>query len=472
MKTSKMLQFICFLLIIVYPVFTQMDLDTYQKRTAAAQKAEQIATNLPSNEKKINSLILDKVNRMIDENAKTSYLSSEMVKQYSYHAARVDGEGRIKVKISMFENASKVDLNQLKSDLENLGVIKSSGYYPGPDVQWYPEIICFIPYEKIKDIAKDSRIANITVSSDPIFYAGSALTEGDSALFADVAREQHDVDGGRQHQVKVGVISDGIIGYDTSQANHELPYSLTWLQGHNTIAGKEGRAMLEIVHDLAPGADLSVGIVTHCPCPNVGTSLENDDIEDIVNTYPGPDIMYVDNGHPFATGEGTVFRPYNTVAGAINAVPAGGIVSIVTGSYNESMTINKALTLTAPVGTVIIDPTSLHKIIADGKKSDEGNLTNEFASNRYIICQNYPNPFNTETTIEYSLPKKVFVELKVYNILGQEVRTLVNEIQELGFKSIVWDGKNNFGESVTSGVYIYRFIADEFKQNIRIVILK
>jgi hypothetical protein len=259
MKTSKMLQFICFLLITVFTVFAQTDPDTYQKRTAAAQKAEQIAANLPSNEKKINSLILDKANRMIDENAKTSYLGIEMSRRYSDHAARVDGEGRIRVKISMFENASKVEFNQLKSDLGNLGVIKLSGYYPGPDVQWYPEIVCFIPYEKIKDIAKDSRIANITVSSDPVFYAGSALTEGDSTLFAKVAREQHDVDGGRHHQVKVGVISDGIIGYDTSQANYDLPISLTWLQGHNTIAGKEGRAMLEIVHDLAPGADLMFG---------------------------------------------------------------------------------------------------------------------------------------------------------------------------------------------------------------------
>jgi len=117
MKTSKTFQFICFLLFTVYPVFAQIDQDTYQKRTAAAKRAEQIAANLPSHEKKIYSLILDKTNRMINDNAKTRYSGNEMMRHYSGQVARVDGEGRIRVKISMFENASKTDLNQLKSDL-------------------------------------------------------------------------------------------------------------------------------------------------------------------------------------------------------------------------------------------------------------------------------------------------------------------------------------------------------------------
>jgi hypothetical protein len=62
----------------------------------------------------------------------------------------------------------------------------------------------------------------------------------------------------------------------------------------------------------------------------------------------------VDKGHPIATKDGTIFRPFATLTEAISAVPAGGVVSIVAGSYSGGVTLNKAMTLTAPVGAVII----------------------------------------------------------------------------------------------------------------------
>ena len=65
----------------------------------------------------------------------------------------------------------------------------------------------------------------------------------------------------------------------------------------------------------------------------------------------------------------------------------------------------------------------------------------------------------------------VEVGLTIYNILGQEVRTLVNKQQTAGFKSVMWDGKNNFGESVSSGVYIYRIEAGEFIESRKLVLL-
>ena len=72
---------------------------------------------------------------------------------------------------------------------------------------------------------------------------------------------------------------------------------------------------------------------------------------------------------------------------------------------------------------------------------------------------NYPNPFNPTTTIKYALKEDVKVSLKIYNTLGQEVRTLVNENQNKGYKEIMWDGKNNQGSVVPSGIYMYRLVA-------------
>ncbi len=77
----------------------------------------------------------------------------------------------------------------------------------------------------------------------------------------------------------------------------------------------------------------------------------------------------------------------------------------------------------------------------------------------YSLSQSYPNPFNPKTTIRYDLPENGWVTLKVYNILGKEVRTLVDMTHTAGYKQVVWDGKDGFEIPVGSGVYIYRLTA-------------
>lgn len=103
-----------------------------------------------------------------------------------------------------------------------------------------------------------------------------------------------------------------------------------------------------------------IGIHTNAGCTdtggaNSGTSFEHNPLETALDDFPGANVVYVDRGMPaLATENGTVFRPYNTVAEGIAAVPTSGRLSIVEGSYNESITITKAVTLVAPVGTVTI----------------------------------------------------------------------------------------------------------------------
>jgi len=76
------------------------------------------------------------------------------------------------------------------------------------------------------------------------------------------------------------------------------------------------------------------------------------------------------------------------------------------------------------------------------------------------LGNNYPNPFNPSTTIEYSVPKTTKVKLRIYNIRGQLVKELVNQTVEPGKYKVVWEGKNNAGHSVASGVYFYRIEAN------------
>jgi hypothetical protein len=90
----------------------------------------------------------------------------------------------------------------------------------------------------------------------------------------------------------------------------------------------------------------------------------------------------------------------------------------------------------------------------------------------YAIAQNYPNPFNPTTTIKYQLPQVSDVQLVIYNVLGQKVRTLVNNRMEAGYHSVVWDGRNELGSSVASGIYIYRFEAGDFQKTMKLILLK
>jgi hypothetical protein len=85
----------------------------------------------------------------------------------------------------------------------------------------------------------------------------------------------------------------------------------------------------------------------------------------------------------------------------------------------------------------------------------------------YSLSQNYPNPFNPSTTIRFALPKSGHVELKVYNTLGQEVATLVNEEKTAGTYSAQWNAS-----SVASGVYFYRLKAGEYNETRKLLLMK
>ena len=72
------------------------------------------------------------------------------------------------------------------------------------------------------------------------------------------------------------------------------------------------------------------------------------------------------------------------------------------------------------------------------------------------LSQNYPNPFNPITTIKFALPEEGRMKLVIYNVLGQKVKELVDEYRQAGYHQVIWNGKNDFGAQVASGVYIYR----------------
>jgi lysophospholipase L1-like esterase len=94
------------------------------------------------------------------------------------------------------------------------------------------------------------------------------------------------------------------------------------------------------------------------------------------------------------------------------------------------------------------------------------------APTTFELSQNYPNPFNPTTQIRYQLPQAVQVSLTIYNMLGQEVRKLVNGQQPAGYHTAVWDGRDSAGRRVPSGVYHYRLQAGNFTVTKRMLMAK
>ncbi|KAA3612308.1 MAG: T9SS C-terminal target domain-containing protein [Calditrichaeota bacterium] len=133
---------------------------------------------------------------------------------------------------------------------------------------------------------------------------------------------------------------------------------------------------------------------------------------------------------------------------------------------------------------VTIGTKYFYRIAAFDFSENQGDLTSELTASitgvagsdalptEYALMNNYPNPFNPETTIEYQLPTQGNVTLRVYSMLGTEVRTLVEESQAVGKYSVVWDGRDDTGNALSSGMYMYRLESGSFSAVKKMVLMK
>ena len=90
----------------------------------------------------------------------------------------------------------------------------------------------------------------------------------------------------------------------------------------------------------------------------------------------------------------------------------------------------------------------------------------------FALQQNYPNPFNPSTQIQYSLPTDANVTIAIYDLVGRQVRTLVNQQVTAGFHSTLWNATNDMGSPVSAGVYIYTITANDFRDVKKMILLK
>ena len=107
-----------------------------------------------------------------------------------------------------------------------------------------------------------------------------------------------------------------------------------------------------------------------------------------------------------------------------------------------------------------------------GNETEENITPVDETPSAYKLTQNFPNPFNPSTTIMFDMRAKGHVSLKIYNVAGQLVRTLVNGVKDAGHHKLTWDGRNNSGVSVASGVYFYKMETTNFSQTKKMIMLR
>ena len=104
---------------------------------------------------------------------------------------------------------------------------------------------------------------------------------------------------------------------------------------------------------------------------------------------------------------------------------------------------------------------------------DDANVSVQ-TKNEYSIggIFNYPNPFNPVTKLRYTIPKNSLVSIIIYDMLGRQVKTLVNQTQNAGYASVIWDATNDYGKPVSAGIYLYQIQTGEYIQTKKMVLLK
>ena len=174
--------------------------------------------------------------------------------------------------------------------------------------------------------------------------------------------------------------------------------------------------------------------------------------EEIVDLIDVGDIIRIQNGDgskvqsftadtATAFGDERIMVPFNTATFSYVSISGTGF------SHNEDVTfINTS-------ATVFIDK-ELESVM------------------RYTLYPNYPNPFNPVTTLRYDIPGNAFVNIRIYDLKGRLVNTLVSKGQTAGYKAIKWAGVDNKGKAVSAGLYLYTIEAGEFIQTKKMVLLK
>ena len=202
---------------------------------------------------------------------------------------------------------------------------------------------------------------------------------------------------------------------------------------------------------------------------NIGYIIEAEDTTNYLSSYI---LKLIINGGPNNGGE--MLESAGDFNSNLNTSSIANVIEIPQGTTEGRWNIR--IILTNEINAITnIGPNELENQNFQNHiyvyNSQLGPIKNNIP-NTYFLSQNYPNPFNPITTIKYNLLEKTHVKFSIYDLMGTLVKNLVNNYQNSGYKSVIWDGTNNNGEMVSGGMYFYSIKTNTFNQTKKMILLK
>lgn len=242
------------------------------------------------------------------------------------------------------------------------------------------------------------------------------------------------------------VVASGVVG------DEDHPFDLL-TSGLESEAGDEDSFALKVMHGVtdAPAVDI------YADGNLLVENLAYGEFQGYLQVPVGDYTLDI-TAHESSESVASFSAPLATYGGYSGVVYASGFLSPA--ETDSAFT----LVLTTPSGYVVELPPASSALSLDG-------LTSSVPGNFYIQ-QNYPNPFNPTTTIRYDLMNESALRITIYDVQGKLINEIFDGFQTAGRNSIIWDATNNVGETVSSGVYLYKIQAGESFQVKRMMFLK
>ncbi len=179
---------------------------------------------------------------------------------------------------------------------------------------------------------------------------------------------------------------------------------------------------------------------------------------DVWNAVSDPETADSLLSYSFQSSNNSVSADFNALTGILTLAAQNNFQGTI--SLNVEITDEDNATAQKSVTVIVTGPVGVEPV-------PQAALPEKFE-----LAQNYPNPFNPETRIRFQLPEAADVQLIVYNMLGQQVRVLVNTHLAPGFYESTWDGRNDYGVQLASGVYIYRLVMPTFQKTLKMTLIR
>ncbi|MGD1890402.1 MAG: FlgD immunoglobulin-like domain containing protein, partial [Cyclobacteriaceae bacterium] len=226
------------------------------------------------------------------------------------------------------------------------------------------------------------------------------------------------------------------------------------------------------------GSNVAIGIVNVASVAGYGFGIgfRDDEFRRHLGEFFSDKTTYVDPNSYWNEENGTIDKPYLTIANAAQNVDEDGVLSIVRGSYDESVVLNTPMKVKTPLGAVIIGSPqgSNTRWVRPTLPAELFTEDEVFAEEEDLLVaqsplKSFPNPFTQHTELHYTLKEDSPVVVKVYDMLGQEVQTLVEEEQLEGEHHLQWDGRNYQGQNMPSGLYIMQLKTSRETSSVRVM---